>query len=273
MSESDASVLPHDPSSLLFLAKLAEQTERFEDMVRYVKGLAALKPELSPEERNLLSVAYKNVIGARRAAWRVVAAALTQHESVLPEGESGETEDATRTALREYKSSIECEVGEVCTDIVTLLEGTLLPAVAEDAETRVFYLKMEGDYYRYHAETLGEEKADAPKRHALEAYRTATELAEPVLSPTHPIRLGLALNFSVFYYEILHDFDKGCAMAQKAFDDACPDLESLDEENYKESALILHLLRDNLALWRNEGEDAENSSEGSDASSQAENSQ
>ena len=81
------------------------------------------------------------------------------------------------------------------------------------------------------------------------AYKHATEIAQTDLAPTHPIRLGLALNFSVFYYEILNSPDRACHLAKQAFDDAIAELDTLSEESYKDSTLIMQLLRDNLTLW------------------------
>ena len=69
------------------------------------------------------------------------------------------------------------------------------------------------------------------------------------LKSTHPIRLGLALNYSVFYYEILSQPDLACKLAKSAFDAAIQELETLDEEEYRDSATIMQLLRDNLTLW------------------------
>ena len=81
------------------------------------------------------------------------------------------------------------------------------------------------------------------------AYKTASDVALADLAPTHPIRLGLALNFSVFYYEILNSPDRACQLAKSAFDDAIAELDSLSEESYRDSTLIMQLLRDNLTLW------------------------
>ena len=81
------------------------------------------------------------------------------------------------------------------------------------------------------------------------SFQNATDVAQTELTPTHPIRLGLALNFSVFYYEILNSPDRACHLAKQAFDDAIAELDSLSEESYRDSTLIMQLLRDNLTLW------------------------
>merc|ERR1711916_327885 len=99
---------------------------------------------------------------------------------------------------------------------------------------------------------------------SLEAYKSASEISSE-LATTHPIRLGLALNFSVFYYEILNLPDKACALAKQAFDDAISDLDTLSEDSYKDSTLIMQLLRDNLTLWTSDmagdGEEKEEAKE------------
>ncbi len=77
-----------------------------------------------------------------------------------------------------------------------------------------------GDYHRYLAEfAIGDKRKESADK-SLEAYKNATEVAQTDLAPTHPIRLGLALNFSVFYYEILNSPDQACHLAKQAFDDA-----------------------------------------------------
>ncbi|CAO2602481.1 14-3-3 protein zeta/delta [Lemmus lemmus] len=144
-----------------------------------MKSVTEQGAELSNEERNLLSVAYKNVVGARRSSWRVV-------------------------------SSIE--------------------------QKTVFYLKMKGDYYRYLAEVAAGDDKKGIVDQSQQAYQEAFEISKKEMQPTHPIRLGLALNFSVFYYEIL------------AFDEAIAELDTLSEESYKDSTLIMQLLRDNLTV-------------------------
>ena len=85
------------------------------------------------------------------------------------------------------------------------------------------------------------------------AYKAAQEVCEQEgesgLAKTNPIWLGLALNFSVFYYEILRAPDKSCQLARRAFDSAVADLDNLEEDDYRDSAAIMQLLKDNLQLW------------------------
>lgn len=107
------------------------------------------------------------------------------------------------------------------------------------------------------------------------AYQDAFEISKKDMQPTHPIRLGLALNFSVFYYEILNSPEKACNLAKtvrfhascihflnsyktivllrnlfifQAFDEAIAELDTLNEDSYKDSTLIMQLLRDNLTV-------------------------
>ncbi|PKS06663.1 hypothetical protein jhhlp_007413 [Lomentospora prolificans] len=224
----------------VYLAKLAEQAERYEEMVENMKIVASEDRDLTVEERNLLSVAYKNVIGARRASWRIVTSIEQKEES---KGNSSQV-----TLIKDYRLKIEAELAKICDDILEVLDKHLIPS-ATSGESKVFYHKMKGDYHRYLAEfAVGDTRKNAADK-SLEAYKAATEVAQTELPPTHPIRLGLALNFSVFYYEILNSPDQACHLAKQAFDDAIAELDTLSEESYKDSTLIMQLLRDNLTLW------------------------
>ncbi|XP_065870563.1 14-3-3 protein 6-like [Euphorbia lathyris] len=233
----------------VYMAKLAEQAERYEEMVQFMEKVVFSTPEseeLTVEERNLLSVAYKNVIGARRASWRIISSIEQKEES------RGNTDHVA--AIKEYRSKIENELSEICGGILKLLDEKLVPA-AGSGDSKVFYLKMKGDYHRYLAEfKAGNERKEAAEN-TLNAYKAAQDIANSELAPTHPIRLGLALNFSVFYYEILNSPDRACNLAKQAFDEAISELDTLGEDSYKDSTLIMQLLRDNLTLWTSDMQD------------------
>ena len=225
----------------VYLAKLAEQAERYEEMVENMKRVASSNQELTVEERNLLSVAYKNVIGARRASWRIV--------SSIEQKEESKGNESQVNMIKVYREKIESELAQICEDILKVLDTHLIPSAAS-GESKVFYHKMKGDYHRYLAEfATGDKRKDSADK-SLESYKAASDVAVTELPPTHPIRLGLALNFSVFYYEILNSPDRACHLAKQAFDDAIAELDTLSEESYKDSTLIMQLLRDNLTLVR-----------------------
>ncbi len=242
----------HDKRELkdefVYMAKLAEQAERYDEMVDSMKKVAEMGISLGVEERNLLSVAYKNVVGARRASWRVLSSIETKEQ------EKGDMDKVRK--IQEYKKVVEGELRNICHDILRVLNDFLIPGAGDSEEARVFYQKMAGDYHRYLAEFLtGKDGAEATEN-ARVAYEQALSAASS-LPPTNPIRLGLALNFSVFYYEILNAPTKACQLAKDAFDSAVADLDTLSEESYKDATLIMQLLRDNLTLWTSDNEGAE----------------
>ena len=228
------------------MAKLCEQAERYDEMVDQMGKVAKMDVELTVEERNLLSVAYKNVIGARRASWRIISSIEQKEEN---KGNAKQVE-----MIKGYRTSVETELNQTCDDILSLLTENLIPS-STSGESKVFYYKMKGDYHRYLAEFQAGETRKASTEDALTAYKAASEIAVTELPPTHPIRLGLALNFSVFYYEILNSPDRACQLAKQAFDDAIAELDTLSEESYKDSTLIMQLLRDYLTLWTSDMQD------------------
>jgi 14-3-3 protein epsilon len=103
-------------------------------MVEAMKNVAAEKQELSVEERNLLSVAYKNVIGARRASWRIVSSIEHKEES------KGNADNAAK--VKEYRVKIENELTDICNDILKVLDTDLIGNENNSAECKVFYYKM-----------------------------------------------------------------------------------------------------------------------------------
>lgn len=154
----------------VYMAKLAEQAERYEEMVKFMEKLvvgftsAGGGGELTVEERNLLSVAYKNVIGSLRAAWRIV--------SSIEQKEEGRKNEEHVVLVKDYRSKVEGELLDVCLGILKMLDSHLIPS-ASSSESRVFYLKMKGDYHRYIAEfKVGAERKEAAEE-TMVAYKAA----------------------------------------------------------------------------------------------------
>jgi 14-3-3 protein epsilon len=230
----------------VYFAKLAEQAERYDEMAEKMNEVGQSGSELSTEERNLLSVAYKNAVGSRRAAWRIISS-VEQKETSKGNKENAEW-------AKEYREKVEKELDDICDKIVKLLTNTLIPKPGTNSESTVFYQKMKADYHRYIAEYSEGDKKENAAKDADDAYGMAHSEAEKGLAVTHPIRLGLALNYSVFQYEVMGKPDKACEMARSAFENAIAELDNVAEDSYKDSTLIMQLLRDNLTLWTSDQE-------------------
>jgi 14-3-3 protein epsilon len=197
--------------------------------------------ELSVEERKLLSVAYKNAVGSRRAARRITTSVELE--------ETSKGNDGFAARAREYRDKVDDEVQKLCITVVGLLERSLIPK-ASDGESAVFYLQMKAGFHRHIAEsTAGEAKAKAVCCTEA-AYAAAAAVAEVLLAVTHPIRLGLALHYSVFLYEVQLKPEEACKWLHMAIEAAFAELDNVREDLCKDSTLIMQLMGDSLALWK-----------------------
>jgi 14-3-3 protein epsilon len=232
----------------VYLAKLYERAERFPDMVKAINKFIELNPKLTKDERNILSAGYKNIISKKRTSFRL----LNNMEK------KEEKKNSTKIAnIREIKGAIEKELSQACEEIQKIVDKYLVPN-ATDSENKVFYLKLKGDYYRYKCELDGKDFEETCNK-AEKVYKEAYEIANKDIPITNSTRLGLALNYSVFYYEIKGLKEEACNIAKNAFDEAMKVLDDLEKSKAKDTLLIVQLLKENLILWSSEmNEEEEN---------------
>jgi len=186
----------------IFLARVAEQAERFEDMVKYLADVLDVKgQDVTSDERNLLSVAFKNLISSKRAACRTISA-IEQNPKYAKFSD----------ALASYKAGIEDQLTKDCESIIKMINDKVLSKTC-DGEPKAFFIKMVGDYYRYISENAKDAKLEEVKENALKAYNEANQIDLPACNP---IKLGLALNFSVFHYEVMKNHKAACELADSA---------------------------------------------------------
>ena len=225
----------------IFLARVAEQAERFEDMVDFLADVLDQKgADVSADERNLLSVAFKNLISSKRTACRTIAA-IEQNPKYSKFNE----------ALSEYKTNIETGLQGDCQRVIDIINQKVLSKSC-DGEAKAFFVKMVGDYYRYIAESAKGTNLETVKDAALKAYNEANEIT---LTPCNPIKLGLALNFSVFQYEVMKNHKMACEIADKSLQEALDKIDELEEDDFRDAKSIIELLKENLTLWKEEDED------------------
>ena len=226
----------------VYCAKLSDPAERYDEMVVHMKKVAEEKEELSVEERNLLSVAYKNAVGSRRASYRILTS-VQQKEKEKGNGDNEEFGSKLQVA-KEYRNKVEAELRKLCCEILRLLENGLIES-ASDAESKIFLFTMKGDYYRYMAEVARDKmQISAYAASANSSYAAGMKVACADLPMAHPTRLQLVLTFSVFSYEFLEDRASACTMARAAFEGAMIELDNVAEEvPHTVAKLITQLLR------------------------------
>ena len=230
---------------LVYLAKLYERAERYSDMVKTINKFVELDPKLTRDERNILSAGYKNIISDKRASWRLLNS-MERKESKKNSSQVGN--------IKSVKNSIEKELTNIIDDIQLIIDKYLIPN-AIDAENKVYYLKLKGDYYRYKCEfAIGKEFNEACSI-AEKVYEEANDIANKSIPISSSTRLGLALNYSVFFYEIKGLKEEACKIAKNAFDEAMKVLDILEKSKPKDTILIIQLLKENLILWSNEMND------------------
>ena len=227
-----------DTDTNIFLARVAEQAERFEDMVDFLgKVLESKGGEVSADERNLLSVAFKNLISGKRAACRTIAAI-----------EQNPKYSKFNDALSSYKKTIEGQLTADCETVIKMINDKVLAKECGN-EPKAFFVKMVGDYYRYIAENATDAKLEEVKQKALQNYEEANKIELP---PCNPIKLGLALNFSVFHYEVMKNHSQACTLADEALQNALDKIDELEEDDFRDAKSIIELLKENLTLWKEE---------------------
>lgn len=229
----------------VYMAMLAEQTERYDEMAMYMEAVVKKPDELSAQERNMLSTAYENAVGSRRAAWRIL-----RHEEQKESGKGNADEAAY---AKEYQDNVEKELQNICDEILVILDGNLINK-ASTSESKTFYMKMKGDYFGYIAEFTRDDAKAKASEIARITYEEAMKEATRNLVVTDPIRLSLALNFAVFQHDVLNNPEDACKMARTAFNDGIGHLDRVAEDSYKETTTILQQLRDHLKLWTCEEE-------------------
>ena len=231
----------------IYLAMLAEQCERYEDMIEILEEMIKLKKEeINCDERNLISIAYKNYINEIRNSIKII---LSYEKKEIQDKNS-----LYLNYIKEYKEKIIKELEKECVKVCDNIQNLIFPKI-ENRETKVFFGKMKGDYYRYIAENTEGEIKNKYSNLSLNTYKESLIEAEN-LNYKNSNKLGLLLNLSVFYYEVNYNFNEALNLAKDTLNKGKNALNGVDEDNeeFKDSISILNLLNDNIKLWEMENE-------------------
>ena len=229
----------------IYLAMLAEQCERYEDMIEILEEMIKLKKEeINCDERNLISIAYKNYINEIRNSIKII---LSYEKKEIQDKNS-----LYLNYIKEYKEKIIKELEKECVKVCDNIQNLIFPKI-ENRETKVFFGKMKGDYYRYIAENT---EGDIKKKYSdlsLGTYNETIAISNN-LNYQNSEKLSLLLNLSVFYYEVNFDFNEALNLAKDTLNKGKNALNGVNEDNeeFKESISILNLINDNIKMWEME---------------------
>ena len=222
----------------IFLSRLNEKAEKHSEMFKYINKYVELDPKLSKEERNILCSGYKYIISDKRNSLRILNNIEKRNTYQL-------------AYIKEIRENIEKELYQILLDIEKMLDKYLIPN-AIDIENKVFYLKLKADFMRYKCEiSYGKELDDIISK-TEKIYKEANDIANKELMISNSTRLGLALNYSVFFYDIKKMKEEAINIAKNAFDDAMKILDNLEISKAKDTLLIIQMLKENLIFWCNE---------------------
>lgn len=230
---------------LIYLSRLYDKSENYPEMVNCICEFIRLNPRLDLSERNILSAGFKNIISNKRFSWRYLQNLINK-----------DTNQTTIGYINEIKLRIEKEMREICKKITSLLDNLILPN-ENIIENRVHYLKMKADYYRYQCEFLKDEELSSVCDFAYKIYQEAYLLAEESLPISSTSRIGTALNYSVFLYEVQSNVEEACRIAKNAINEGIKILDDLERNKQKDTILIIQLLTENLMLWNSDDKDEE----------------
>ncbi|VVT50986.1 uncharacterized protein SAPINGB_P002946 [Magnusiomyces paraingens] len=229
--------------NLVLLAKTAEEAERYKDAAKIMKAIVHTGKELDDEEQTLLYDIYRHLAHNLKVSLKNL--------SPLVQEETDKHNSKHLHLVQKQISQIKKELINTCCDIIEILEEDLIPTTTSN-KNKVIYYKMKGDYYNYLINLYSGPQHDEIVQEALEAYVFAFNIANKNLSPTDPTRLGVAINFSVFYHEVIKSTKKSCEIAQQAFNSAFEALDTLTEDNNQKTIASMEILRDNISIFSSE---------------------
>ena len=235
----------YNQSDYLFLTKLFQVSENYNDMIKAINKYIELNPKLTKEEKKLFCIGYKNIISNKRNSFQILSNLLSKED---PKQANKVNE------ISKIKEKVLSELKPILQEGLSILDGYLIPN-AEDNESKILYMKLKADFYRYRCEFSEGEEFEEAANNSRKLYKEAFDLAEKELPLCNEIRLGLVLNYTVFEFDIMENKKEAYDMALKYYNNSLKILD--DDENIieYENLLLIHEIKDNTDNWISEIEE------------------
>ena len=237
----------------IFLSKLYEKAERYPEMLKAISKMIELDPKLDKDECDILSTGYKNMITDKRNSWHIL------HSMERREKKNKKSKIIKN--IEEIKSHIEKEIRDVCTELQIIIDKYLIPNVDEH-ENEVYLYKLKADYYRYICEFAKEKEYEENLKNSEDFYKKAYNISIKNLPVNNCTRVGLALNYAIFLYEVKGDKKTAFDVAKKTFDESMKFVDDLEKSKWRDTLLIIQLLKENLIFWSSEMNEEDDAKKG-----------
>jgi hypothetical protein len=225
----------------VFLASLADQCGRFDDMTEFLNELSRTKTEINVDERDLIISAYKNNLAQRKPTLNTLEAYQLK--------ERKKEASPYLSYIIEYKKKIESEQLALCNKLITNIDSFILPKV-EDDESKVMILLLKAEIYRNIVRILQGDSKYQFIDFVKSTYNAAKSHTD-MLSPINRAKLQLALDLSNFTYEVLNEEQIAINIIKSSVADAKKELQSFDDndEMYRDAFSLVNLMEENLTMW------------------------
>lgn len=206
-----------------------------------LKNLSENQSELTLDDINAISRICKGKMDSIRKAWKTI--------YLAEQKERGKGRDDRSAPLLEFRKKIEVEITSISKEVIDIIQKSLINRTT-DTSLRGLLFRMVGDYWRYLTEIQrGYDRRESTGK-ALSAYQEAEDLIVACCGPASAIRLSLMLNMAVFKFEILSEPDEALALAQKAYEEGISCVDTLHEDAYSDSILLLQMMHRTIVSWQ-----------------------
>jgi len=214
--------------------KIADETARYDDMFGFINNFIKLKKasDFSEEERSLIFQAYKQFICQKRSAYKIIS---NIEKKEINKGSN------KLSIISSYKKLICDEIDQYCQEIVVNIENLFLKSIINN-EDKAFYMKLRADHLRYRTEIITKDSNPQLIVITEEAYKLAKEFSDERLPMSHPLRLGIDLNYAIFFSTILKNKDKAFLIAKSAYEKGIEGKKQLHNTQVNEFEEIMNLL-------------------------------
>lgn len=237
------------PEDLLFLADLMKNIQRPKDGIDLMGKLSKIKPAFNVIERTSFGIIFKAAVDNIRNSLRTLNLAYEE------ENERPDYSERIKEIINDSFSDLK----KLCDKTLQIINDELLPN-AESSQSKVFFLKLKGDIYRYLSEFGEGEEKEKDSAAADEAYLAALPIAKSDLPKSDPVRLGLILNYAVFKYEHVQAYEEAKELLNNAIELLNNDFSDLSPETAAESKSIIDVMQKNLKDWNQSEEEEEEES-------------